>query len=447
MLTALLTARVFCRPLLLALSLFGCTSTIELSARRQFAAYPTFGAEPVRFDGSLSRYVGHAASHNPHLRATHEQWAAALHGIDQTKRLPEPMLSYTVFVRRIETRVGPQRHRAGFTQRFPWPTQITEATRSASLMAQANGRALEAQALTITRQVASAYWDLWLVERERSVLTQQGELLSTIASAAETRIEIGKATLADLTHTHLMMARLDDQVAALEERRQQLAAGMRADLDLSGDVALPIATTSPDIALPVVDEELERAVLDNPRGEELTLAAEARRHAADSAFAEGLPGFSIGADYIEIGDAVMPSPDSGRDAVSISAAVNIPIWRHAYDGKQQRLLAEGRALDARRVALERDALASLEQTVSALRDSFRRVKLYRTTLIPQAETVYESALGGYLTGEGGFSDTLLAQRSLLDLQLLLFRTEAEHAKTWARLEELAGRNVATKGTP
>src|SRR5690606_9442566 len=80
--------------------------------------------EEVRFSGDPEAYVAYALEHDQGLHAKWERWRAATHRIARERRLPMPMLTYSVFVSPVETRVGPQRHRLGLSQRFPWPGEL-----------------------------------------------------------------------------------------------------------------------------------------------------------------------------------------------------------------------------------------------------------------------------------------------------------------------------------
>ncbi len=76
-------------------------------------------------DGSPEGYVQYALAHHPGLQASWQRWRAATHRIARERRLPMPTLTYGVFIREAETRVGPQRHRLSVRQRFPWPGELT----------------------------------------------------------------------------------------------------------------------------------------------------------------------------------------------------------------------------------------------------------------------------------------------------------------------------------
>ena len=99
---------------------------------------------------------------------------------------------------------------------------------------------------------------------------------------------------------------------------------------------------------------------------------------------------------------------------------------------------------ARERAARDRAVAELEQSLANLRDAVRRVRLYQTTLVPQAETTYSSTLDGYQTGRASLAEVLIAEKDLLELALGLFEAHAKYAVVWAELERVVGQPVSTR---
>ncbi|MEQ9320835.1 MAG: TolC family protein, partial [Polyangiaceae bacterium] len=282
-----------------------------------------------------------------------------------------------------------------------------------------------------------------LVARTKRVLADQKKLLDAVEQAALARLEVGNVSLADVTQVSLGRSRIIDGLQGLDEQRRRHEAMLREALSVTSATELPVQPAEPRVMLPGEDEAtLREGARSNPRVTSLELMARSKEEAADRAFAEGLPGFSLGLDWIETGAAANAGvPDSGKDAVQIHFGVSVPLWRHVYSANEDRAHSEGRALLARRDAAEDDAVAAADTALSEVRDGFRRVRLYRDTLLPQAETVIESVLGGYQVGETSLASVLIAQRDLLELQLGLLRAQADHAIAWAQLEEIVGRKI------
>jgi outer membrane protein TolC len=154
----------------------------------------------------------------------------------------------------------------------------------------------------------------------------------------------------------------------------------------------------------------------------------------------------LGVDWIEVGPARMAGvADSGKDAVSVSVGIELPLWQRNLAEDQRAAEADTAAARAEWAAARDRAAAQLEVALSNIRDSSRRARLHETTLIPQAEGALESTLGGYATGDIQLAAILLAERDLLGLRLAWIQLHAEHAIAWAELERIVGHGV--DGTP
>ncbi|MCB9598559.1 MAG: TolC family protein, partial [Sandaracinaceae bacterium] len=145
--------------------------------------------------------------------------------------------------------------------------------------------------------------------------------------------------------------------------------------------------------------------------------------------------------WIETGPAAMPTQGSGDDALIASLAVSVPLWQEAYDDAQRGAEADAAAERAAGESARDAALAELAAALSAVRDSHRRARLYEGTLLPQAQSAFESVIGAYTAGRSGVAAVLLAQRDLLELAAGLELARAEHGEAWARLERVVGRRV------
>lgn len=71
-------------------------------------------------NATIHDYLTYALLNNPGVRSAFETWRAALERVPQAKALPDPTLGYGYFIRNIETRVGPQRHRFELMQKIPF---------------------------------------------------------------------------------------------------------------------------------------------------------------------------------------------------------------------------------------------------------------------------------------------------------------------------------------
>ena len=445
------------RPLVLALCSVACSAPLQRENRAELARVeqelaPIDAAQPRTeqqtalepIDGSLERYTAHAFANNPELRASFEEWRASIEHAGVPRRLPDPTLTYTVFLRHVETRVGPQRHKLSLTQWFPWPTQITAAGAAGDLAAQAKQRRFESHALALASEVAAVYWQLWLVERGREVKSEEKVILEAFSAQVRARMEVGSADLAHLAQVNVGISRIEDALAGLEEKRHALEAVMRQLIGAQPDLEIPVVDTPPSMRVPDDIGSLRAAAIEHPRVEAMTLSARAHEERARSERGKRFPGLGLGVSWIETGPAIDPTlPDSGKDPVMLSATIRIPIGgQRSISSAQREAKASAAAFRAREVAEQQRAVAQVDKTLAELRDAERRAKLFTTTLVPQAETSYESVITSYQAGRSSLASVLMAERDLIDLRHDLHRAQAEFGTKWAQLERIVGRPVA-----
>lgn len=400
-------------------------------------------------DGSLAAYEAHALRGSPEMRAAFEAWRAQRLRIAQARRLPEPTLSYGYFLRSVETRVGPQRQRIGLSQPIPWPGKLDAGADAAAAAARAAQARFQARALAVRQRVAEAYWQLWLVRRTRDIQQEQKQIMQALAASLRGRLEVGKASLADLAQLDLSISRVDDALIGLDEDERAASARLVAAIGAPPGTATPTTDAPPAGGVPATDEHaLRQAALAHPSIQALARMAEAQDAQARRARAERYPDFGVGIDYIDTGDAAMPDmPDSGKDPIVAMFSVKLPLWQRSYADAADAARAEGAALRAQEQAARDRVAFEVAQSLARLRDAARRIDLYTSTLIPQAETVYGSVVGAYETDRQPISSVLLAERDLLELRLGLARARRDHAMARAMLEELIGRPVDLTANP
>lgn len=436
----------------------GCAGTYESAVRYDIDAVRAQhdwsvdtggnGTRPSRAQADslstgISAYVALALQNNPEIRAAFERWQASVHRISRARRLPEPTVGFGYFIQSVETRVGPQQARISLQQAFPWPTKLTAGADAASAQARSIQRRFEAQSLMITQRVATAYWSLWQIRSTRSIHQQHLEVVRGLSESVRARISTGTAMLADLQQIDLTAARLEDNIRGMDEAERVAEAQLRAAIGVRGDLVVPTDQPPSDPVSPSEGvEALAAAAQEHPMITSLGFMAEAAESSARAEAADRYPSFTVGADWIITGDAAMPGvADSGKDAVIVGAGIRIPLWQGSYSDSIAAARADARAQRADQRALADRAAAELTTSLSNVEDAVRRAALYRGTLVPQAESAYDSVLGAYTVGRGTVAQTLLAQRDLLELRVELDRARADYERAWARLEEITGREV------
>jgi outer membrane protein TolC len=423
----------------LAAVLAACSGTYEDSVRHDLPVAHRALARPDGTpapppDGTLASYVEYAMLASPELRASYERWRAATLRIAEARQLPNPMVMYGFYF-------GPDMHRLGVEQELPWPTALTGAADAQSGRARATERIFEAKALALRARVADAWWRLWVTRRTRAILREQLEVLDGLSATLRARLEVDQATLADLAQADLTRSRLDDAIAGLGEEERAAEAALRAVIGAPPDLPVPSENEPPPPRRPGETERaLREAARVHPFIDSFELMAEAGDADARSLEGQRLPRFRVGVEWMFDHDR-SPAMQSEMEGVIASLGVSVPLWQGAYGDAQRAAEADAAADRAEGERAVREAFAALSEALAAVRDAERRAHLYGETLLPQAESAYESVIGAYAVGRSNVAAALLAERDLLEVSLGLVQARADHGRAWARLESVVGRPV------
>ncbi|MBN1635756.1 MAG: TolC family protein [Deltaproteobacteria bacterium] len=394
-------------------------------------------------DSTLEDYLAYAAIHNEGLMAAYESWQAELEKVSQSAALPDPRLSYTYYIEEVETRVGPQRHRFGIQQSFPWMGTLSAREDVARSRAQSSQQAYEALKISLLYQIKQNYYELYYLNRAVRIEQENRELLSFIEKVVSTRYEVGSAQHAALIKSQVELARIDEKISNLEEQVMPVKANLNAILDRPPGslMTVPESITIEEVAID--DEQLKGLCRQhNPELKALDSSMASQKTGIALAGKDFYPDVTLGFDYIYTDEARMPGvDDSGKDPILGTISLNVPIWRGKYNAGRNEAQAKYQAAYGKRQEKENELIAKLEMAIFRLRDARRKMALYRESLIPKAQQLLSITQQSFAAGTSDFLDLIDAQQTLLDLQLAYERSRTDHAKSWAELEMIAGGSI------
>jgi len=397
-------------------------------------------------DSTLEECVAFAQEHSPAIEAALRRYEAAAEIGPQVAALPDPRVTYGVFITEVETRVGPQEQQVGLSQTLPSPGTLSQRRAQADRRAAAAHERLEATRLEVARRVTEAFVELAYLRRAVALTSENIDLLAQFERVARARYRVAAAGHPDVIRAQLELGRLEDRLRRLRDLRAPQEATLNAAMGRPARAPAPWPETVPSRVLDLEDAAvLEAMAQDNPTLRALLEEVEAERIGTTLARKQSVPDLTLGVTYTVVDDAIAPNtPGSGDDPVLASVSMNLPVWRGKYnalvrEAVSRRLAAAGARADAR-TALEADAQRALFNH----RDAHRRVMLFRDTLIPKASESLRASLTGFESGTTGFLDLLDTERTLLEFQLSLARARADRASALARLEALVGRPLPTR---
>lgn len=396
---------------------------------------------------TLADYLEYAALNNPGLEAAWLHWRAALEKAPQAQALPDPRLTYRYYLRRVETRVGPQRQGIGLAQTFPWFGKRKLRGNVALESANAVGQQYETEKLKLFYRVKDAYYECYYLSRSIAVVRENCELLKRMEAVARTQYKTGMAQHADVIRAQVELGKLEVRLGTLTDLRKPFAARLNAALNRSPDAEIHWPETIAEERLADSDSViLSRLPEANPQLIGLAHEIQQQRHAIDLAKKEYYPDITLGMDYIDTADARMGGiARSGRDPLVAMFSINLPLWHGKYAARVREAKARHQAASRTKLEWANNLAARTSMVLYSRHDAERKINLYRDTLLPKARQSLKVTEASFRAGKSTFFVLIDAQRIFLDFQLSYERALADHAQRIAELEMLAGNELPRKG--
>lgn len=316
-------------------------------------------------------------------------------------------------------------------QAIPFPGKLSLKEKIALKEASAVLSELRSRELDVSREVKEAYFDYaYLAESIRLTEEIKG-VLSNMALVAGARYSTGLASQQDVIRVNVESTALANEIITLEAEKDVAGARLKSLLNMDQDSALrePGGLTREKVALDT-KELVERALRTNPQLRAAELTAEAYEQRTELAKKDYYPDFMVGAGPVE--------RDGRVSSFDVMFQVTIPLWRSKYGSLEREAAANARSVRAR-LAAEKNA-KGFEVKGAALKvDAADRMRaLYETSLMPQVEMSFESALRNYGAGKTDFLTLLDAERELKKTRLDYLKIILDYRKTVAALENAVG---------
>ncbi len=332
-------------------------------------------------------------------------------------------------------------------QMVPLGGKLALAGRVAGAQADATGERAQDLVWELRSQAAMAFYDLYATGRQLDVARETLRLLQDIARTAESMYRVGEGRQADVLRAQVEIAKMAADTLRMQAMRRTMQARLNALLNRDADdqpasVARP---TFPDSApnrtwldsVATNGRPMIRAGLQDVRAAEAS-ATLARR--------EIIPDLQVGVQYGQRGatmiDAGGMTSSKTERMGSLMIGASIPLF--ARD-RQYQMRNEA---DAMKAMAEADVNATRAETRGKIGEAYADLerareltRLYRTTVLPQAEATVASALSSYRVGKVDFMTLLDDQMTVNKYRQELFGLEADEGKAWAELERLTGREL------
>lgn len=447
---------------------------------------------------SLDDYLIIAAENNPNLKSKYFQYQSALERVPQVGALPDPEVSFGIFIEPMERYIGNQVAEISIMQMFPWFGTLSAAQDEMTLMAKARYEEFNEAKSMLFYEVRANWYALQLLEKEISIAKENIELLKTMEQIAISRFRSGgqsgggsgsgsmrssggqnsttsadgmggmgmqgqpasgntpsrsapqmggaesmggsSGSMIDVLRVQMEINELQNSLALLEDSKMPLIAQFNRLLNRNKHELVILSDSITAAQMPIPVNEIPENIKDNNPMLKMLEEEEAAFIARGKMNRKmGLPMIGLGLQY----DVFQPrahneSMMNGKDMWMPMATVTIPLWRKKYTASVRESDYMRMAVVEQKQEVSNQLMVSYEEALKDFRDADRRVKLYReqTSLANQALNIL---IAQYTTEGSNFEEVLRMQQQLLDYRLKYLDALIDGNIAVAMMEQLMGR--------
>jgi len=386
---------------------------------------------------NLNDVVEEAMEKNPEVLAAKNQWNATKAKIPQKLSWPDPQFGIS-FEKIPDPGYSPadaEMKMYSISQMIPFPGKLTMKARIALKDARIAEENYEKKKNEVVAKVKSVYYSLYYIHKSIETNRENKELIQKFSKIAESKYVVGKASQHDVLKAQVELSLIIDDLISLEhDKLPSGEARLNALLNRHPDSTLG---TPEDFEIPELDKsqkQIEEIAIENqPNLKIMKYAVEKSGDALTLAKMGYLPDFMV-----KLMQEEMLMPMGKETTRGIMFSMNIPLWfwKQGFGIKENS--AQKRALEASYQAMKNMVLYKVQEALSNFNTSERRVNLFRTSIIPQAEQALKAATIAYQTGKIDFLTLMNSERMLRDARLKYYETLSKHGQNFANLEMIVG---------
>ncbi|KAF0237649.1 MAG: outer membrane [Prolixibacteraceae bacterium] len=441
----------------------------------------------------LDDYLEIAAQNNPGVKASFNQYLAALEKVPQVGSLPEPQAALGFYLKPMELVSGNQIGNISVMQMFPWFGTLKLAEDEASLMAKAQFELFQENKAGLFYIVKSSWYQMVKYKHAIALLKQnivllesiekltlvkfqsssgsssgassssgmqgtpsipgnpggmggmnnqpaapgQPQPVSNMSSASSAGMAPKPTGLADVLQVRMEILDQKNQLSLLTEKLKTEETNFKSLLNRDQDrnIEIPDSLEMDSLSVP------ELAIADSILRNNPMLAmfeAEKQSYSAmeEKARKMGLPMVGVGLNYMVIKEqAGNPSMMNGKDMVMPMLNFSIPIYRKKYTAMQNEAKYLQELTLQESVEMKNMLLVQYRQFVQDYNDATRRVELYREQT-DLANRTANLLLADFISTGTDFEEILRIQYKVLEYGLKRIEAVADYNTAVAKAEKL-----------
>ncbi|MEJ5352054.1 MAG: TolC family protein [Melioribacteraceae bacterium] len=390
----------------------------------------------------LDSLITEALQNNPQLKAAQNQFLSTQKKIKQVTAWDAPQVGIEFFQLPIQSFPNPLKNNMEtdyfIQQMIPFPGKLKAMGLSATYNSNMYEEQFNALKNKIIRDLKSAYYELYLVQRKIEINKDNQELIRQFIEIATKQYEVGMGKQPDIIRAQTELSSLINDEVNLYKEKRDVETMLNTILNRPPYQSFKeIESIYEDVPQFNYQQLLPIALLHRPELKGMKFNIEMYKSELKASELEFYPDIMVRVMYKNM-------TDTKNDFWSAMVGINIPIafWsKDKYSGKVEENHLNIKTAEEQFNSMKNMISYEVQNAIVKLETNRNLYNLNKNTVIPQAEQTLQSTLAAYKTGKTEFLMLIDAYRMLFMAKLDFYMSEMNLMLAKAQLEQAVGLSI------
>jgi len=375
----------------------------------------------------LSDVLEEARNNNQEILAAKKRWEAEKAKIWAVKTWEDPELGVEFW--------GTNETWYDVSQKVPFPGKKLLKGKAQQHEAGEVEELYKAKEKEILQKVKSAYYSYFLAIRQIEIFEESVSLLKRFSKVAENKYSVNRTGQLDVLKAQVEYFKSLNALVTLRQEKETVEAELNALLNRRPDSSLG-KPVEPGLAPFDIsyDDLVKIAQANRPEVRSARHHVEQTKADLRVAWSEFLPD-----TYFQYSRRTFDNDEKDDNIFIVKFNVPAWIWGKGSAVKSARKTKE--EAQAMLQSVETMTYSDVKSMLVKTQTARRLMELYKTSVIPQAETSLKVSTAGYEAGNIGFLDLLDSERTWLEFQMEYYQYLAQYWTYLAALERVVGEDL------
>ncbi len=380
---------------------------------------------------TLEECTKYAVQNNPKVQASFYKFEAAMEAVTRVSGLPDPVVSFGVFVSPVETRVGPQQAKISLMQMFPWFGTLGAKSKVQTSQAELAYQEFLENQLEVELELKQTYFLMAQTEAFKTLEYENLGILNSFKKLTTGRLKNAQGSMSDVIRTGILYDQsvLDHKKYALQI--ELLVLQLKKIMNVADTIPFNISAELPPIQGTPIDAT-DSTLKEHPSIKKWTLKMDQSEANKVLIKKQGLPQLGLGLDYMIIGKRNDVSvPDNGKNAFMPMMSMSLPIFRKKYKTRMKENEQMKKSFEKSRNEARNNLFFELQKAQVQQQMSWLELETNQEQIDKTRQTM-KLLLSAYSNGAVAFDEVLRTNQGLLNLKRA--RIKAITDKQMAKIE-------------